>query len=528
MTDPLIMSLGVAALFCTVLAAALGYFLNKVFGALLLGTVILVIFFVLFVSFVIPTIFGPASEATQTEADVMSNRVYLPLVLRFTETETGAHVTPWPLLLTMFLIGLGGTGVGYKFSNKATFLFPGLWGGFCLLFWTGHTLAGWVGVLLVTLPTALLFWGVLLVLAGWYILPVQESKQRGDAMRSVLTFSLGTNRHYYVVKDRETVKQVSGHLFGEFLAGPGLVLTDANHAVAIGDGLVFRGVPDPGLTFTERFNTVQETFDLRPQLRSFLVQARTKDGIELKVITFTPFQIDRGDQQPRLGASLPFYKKSIFKTARAEMVEHKREGQGKDEVESRDKQKWDELVPLMATRILRGILAEYTFDELCEPFNRRKDPRTKIKKRFLRELRAAVRPWGLYLIGGGFSNLFPADDNVLKMRVENWQAKWARQMLAKLGEGEASALRFEAEAHAAAHAALITRISNKFSETSLHEEDVSNTVIVMRFIDAMEEMVGNKMVRRALPGNVVRTLNLLRETVNSNEPSQEKQGSANQ
>jgi len=506
MTDSqaLMMSLGVAALSCGILTVVLGYFLNKIRGVVILLLGVLLIFAFLF----LPIAGMALSDASGA-------------------TENGARMV-WELSAIMFLIGLGGARLGHAFNRKATVLFPGLWVGFCLLFWAGHALAGWAGVLVALLLATLFFWGVLFMLSGRYLLPLQNIAQRRDAMRSLLAFSWGTNRPYHVVEDRKTVQRASGDCSEEFFTGPGIVLTDANHAVAIGGGLVFRSVPDPGLAFTHRFETIQETFDLRPQLRSFPVQARTKDGIEIKVITYTPFQIDRGNQQPQLGASLPFYKKSIFKAARAEMVEHKREGQGKDEVESRDKQKWDELVPLMATRILRNILAEYTFDELCEPFNRSKDPRTRIRTRFLKELRAAVRPWGLYLIGGGFSNLFPADDNVLKMRVENWQAKRARQMLAKLEEGEASALRFEAQAHTAAHAELITRISDKFSGTSLHEEKISNTVIVMRFIDAMEEMVSNEMVRRALPGNVVRTLDLLRETVNSNEPSQKKQGITNQ
>jgi hypothetical protein len=516
-------SLGVAAFSCGILAVVIGYLINKSLGAVILLEGILLIFFLLFLP-VISVYMIDLKAAVGGVREISRNYLDAGATIWALKNADLRALVVWKMLLIMLLIGVGGAWVGRTFNRKATFLLPSLWGGFCLLFWTGHALAGWVGILLITLPTALLFWGVLSVLAGWFILPVQESKQRGDAMRSVLTFSLGTNCPYYVTKDRKTVQQVSGNRFREFLAGPGIILTDANHAVALGDGLIFKGVPNPGLAFTHRFETVQETFDLRPQLRSFPVQARTKDGIELKVITFTPFQIDRGTQQPRLGASLPFYKKSIFKAARAEVVEHKREGQGKDEIENRDKKKWDALVPLMATRILRNILAEYTFDELCEPFNRRKDPRTRIRTRFLKEVRAAVLPWGLYLIGGGFSNLFPADESVLQMRVENWQAKWARQMLAKLGEGEASALRFEAQAHTAAHAELITRISDKFSETSLHEEEISNTVIVMRFIDAMEEMVGNKLVRRALPGNVVRTLDLLRETVNSNQPSQPEKG----
>ena len=422
-------------------------------------------------------------------------------------------------ILPLVLIATGIAAALYSHSafwrRRSPLTITVTWYGFCLLFWTGQLLLGPTGVLTITSLAAVLFVAVLSIFAGWHILPLKGNEQRLAAIKSVLTFALGTNFPYDVVGDREVVRRVSSNSAGQFFSGPGIVLTGADHTVAIWNGLGFINIPEPGLAFTRRFQAIRDTFDLRPQLRSFTVEARTKDGIAMKVVTFIPHRVDVGKNQPQLGKPYPFFRRSILKILNARMVEHRREGAGKNEIEFRDRQAWDQLVPTMARRILTNIIAEYSFDELCAPFKPGRDPRTEIKNRLLTELQAAVKPWGLQRIGGGISNLYPVDRELLRTRVENWRVSWIPKILKPLGEGEAAAMKEMERARTLARADLIERIAEHPQLKSGSPEKISRRAIAFHLTGIMEEMLGNQLSRRSLPHEVSTTLEHLRETLNN-------------
>lgn len=451
----------------------------------------------------------------------------LPIGLRFTLVLHHQLIKhEFTFLLPLVLIA---TGIVAAFYSRSTFwkrrgplAITVIWYGFCLLFWTGHLLLGPTGVLTIASLAAVLFVAVLFVFAGWYTLPLEGSEQRLVAIKSMLTFALGTNFPYDVVGDRDVVRRVPGNSAGQLLSGPGIVLTGADHTVAIWDGLGFINIPEPGLAFTQRFQAIRDTFDLRPQLRSFTVEARTKDGIAMRVVTFIPHRVDAGKNQPQLGKPYPFFRRSILKILNARMVEHRREGAGKNEIEFCDRQAWDQLVPTMARRILTNIIAEYSFDELCAPFEPGVDPRTEIKTRLLTELRAAVKPWGLQLIGGGISNLYPVDREILKTRIENWRVSWTPKILKPLAEGEAAAMKEMERARILARAELIERVAAHPQLKSGDPEKISRRAIAFHLTSIMEELLGNQLSRRSLPHEVSTTLEQLRETLNNTARLEQK------
>lgn len=529
----LLASLAITSIPCTAVAAFIGYLLQKTFGALLLATLTLVSFFIL-LAMAIP---GPLT-----------------------------------LIVGMIIVGLLGALLGrLMFKTKGALIIVALWGSLCGLFGIGYFLSEIAGVVLVTIPAMLLFWFTIFVLMAKYVLPTKDNEQRWLAMKSFLTFNLERNYPYYVVEDREAELRVKGNRFGQSFVGPGIVLTGADHVVLIWDGLNYKGVRPPGLTFTHRFEEIKEVFDLRPQLRSFMVKAVTKDGITLDFLAFVPFKINTGKENPsfdieefkpevkekkgvqaliarwisqaraflekcsqkilpkakRKNTKKPQRKKytikgnpfpnspdAVLSAARAQMIEYRREGEGKAQVESRNSKPWHELVPLMADRVLKNIIAQYTFDQLCEPFEPKSDPRTEIRERYLTDLKAAVEPWGVQIVGGGISNLLPADKAVLNTRIEHWRTLWAPKIIAQLGKAEAEAVSLEAKARALAHKDLITRIGSTLAQCQQAGEKLGSWAAVLQFIDTIENMMGNEMVRRALPGDVISTLNMLKDAVN--------------
>ncbi|MEA3309611.1 MAG: SPFH domain-containing protein [Chloroflexota bacterium] len=525
----------------------------------------------------------------------------LVLLLRTAnQLETSKELFLILSLLILFILAWRGGRQAWRQSQGAKVVGLG-WYGFCLLFEIGHHLAGPTGILALTIPTTLLFWGVLLVLARWYLLPsvpssaecsgtslyvpvstfqfiklrlkliwqllgegnatqsTAERKARAEgikrcltecsqlvralrtphnlAMRSMLTFILGTNYPYIAVEERSTTTRVPGDHFKSILAGPGIILTPPDQTVAIGDGKQFKRVPTPGVVFTHNFESIQEVLDLRPQLRTFTVQAKTKDGIPVSVLAFVPHRLDprqRAEEKaiPRLGHAYPFNEENIFKALHHEAVNYRREGAGPQQVELREKGGWDTTVPRKAQEILVNVLADYTFDELCASFDRRRDPRTEIRDRFMAELKSAVETdtrhgplpasaWGIQIVGGGISNILPPDDaawqedTVWRARIDNWRTKWDSKALPVLAKGRAIALQRIQKARLESHFQLIERLAKRLQQMNNHTptKDALRDVVAWYFADTIEEIIGDPTSQATLPPQAIASLAEIKGTV---------------
>jgi ASC-1-like (ASCH) protein len=161
-----------------------------------------------------------------------------------------------------------------------------------------------------------------------------------------------------------------------------------------------------------------------------------------------------------------------------------------------DKVDWDDLIPIVAPPIVKGVIVEYTCDELCAPG----DPRVEIRQKILGRLKEVLEPLGIQMLGGGISNIVPADKDengeskVIKQRIENWKADWKRKIDIELGKGEAEVTRQLESVRTQAQIKVMRDVAR-----ILGDEAVPEQVIALRLIEAMEEMTGQKPVRRALP-----------------------------
>ena len=573
MQDPAFLSasLAVSGVFCVVLMAFIGYLLNRVLGGLLTVAV---------------TYSGFQLMLNLAEKGLSGFSLFL---LMLWLGLTWGYIAYFLLNGKLFVsAGIWGVSSGLvlillkaaEFSKRSNLVFCGViliwdlinvyvcyrnrsrihkclsitvsWYAFSLLFWIGHLIAGPVGILTVTIPASLLFWGTFFVFAGWYLLPIadaDEHAQNGEhdrsdssdakhplpplfndhlrAMKSVLTFILGTNYPYIALLDRKTVTRVEGNRFQQLFAGPGIILTGPDHAAAIWTGFKFRGVSKPGLTFTIPFEEIKEALDLRPQLRAFTVNATTKDGIPVSVFTFVPHRLDphcragASRPEPELGTAFPCSQASVVKALHREAVEYERQGQGPEQIEFRIKGTWDTLVPRKAEEILTNVLAEYSFDELCAPFDMDRDPRTEIRNRFIKELEKTVAPWGIQVVGGGISNIVPPDekawteDTVWRARIDNWRTAWTEKMLKELGYGEAEAMTTSYRLRGKVYAKYVARINRAAHQPGVSSQLKSNT-LALRVADAVQDMLGNQLVRQSLSPDVIDTLDHISQAVRGN------------
>jgi len=434
--------------------------------------------------------------------------------------------SPRPVPIGVSLIGLvmAMVGVGFLAYNGISLLaqnkragpaVAAIWGGWCVCCLWGYTLAGLAGLVFIALPAALLFWVGLYGLAQ-NVLPLDEHAPLAErllAFRALITYTLGTNYPYQVVQNRKAIERVPGNIFREFFAGPGIVMTSCDHTVVISSGIRDRQVPNPGVTFTGRFEKITDVIDLRIQLRSFDVEALTKDGIRVKVLTFVPCRIDAGSEWPELGKPFPFRKSAAFKAVQeGRLIERSQEMRDGKVVENKQKRTWEEMIQVVATQVVRRIISEYSFDDLCAPYQPQREPRKEIIAKLRQQLKDTMKDWGIQVIGGGISNLMPADDGLLQQRIDNWRAEWERRMTAEVGKGEAEYIRMVESARAQAQAEMIRTISEGL-ERAGPVENVSTEVIALRFIESLEKMIESPGVHQALPPATMETVAAMRHAL---------------
>ncbi len=386
-----------------------------------------------------------------------------------------------------------------------------LWVGFVAVFLTGHLLNGWRGVLTLTVPVVAAYW-LSFLKAAQRTLPTSTAWQQLQTVKSVLTFTLGRNYPYYYVQHGEIEERVPGDVSRSFIAGPGIVLSDPTSAVAIWNGYHVRDVSPPGLTFTGLMEVVREVFDLRPQVHADTLHTRTRDGIEIKVGFSVTCRLDAGAAQAALGQTFPYRREAAFKATHAQTVQAA-EGEGEDSESL--KLRWDELALLRGKQTLNDILMQYTFDDLCAPFDEERAPRSEINKKWRQALQEAVAPLGIQITGAGFGDLMPVDPVALTARIENWRVKWAKETLVALGKSEAEAMRLLDAARMEARTGLLKRVSEQFEGLEITPERLSANMIAMRFVGLVEEMLGDQAVQRTLPSEVMETLHYIRASVST-------------
>jgi len=479
-----------------VAAAALGYLSDKGFGAFSLALRSLIATLICLGGYIGFARIGYFSFATPSISRARGWAAAGLVIAIIIVGGLGAH----------FGRNLGGSEPGKK---RGTVFVVGLWVGFCFASWIGHKAGSWVGLLTIALPAMTIFWLALYYLVH-FILPLDEDQAVSTALRCLLTFSAGTNYPYYAIENREKVECVPGNQTGMFFSGPGIVLTGPDHVVALSNNLKFTGVRGPGVVFTKQWEVIQEPIDLRPQQRAYDVEAIAKDGIRVKVRAFGMFQLDAGRRQPELGRPFPFRAEAVFKAFRTQVVDIRRGTHAGEVIEERKQCRWDELYEIIGTHVVQDIIARYEFDKLCEPLELDKDPRKDIIKEYQEEMRERLPEYGIRALGGGLSDLLPADrDPVLERRIMNWQAQWQRKVLKQLGAAEAEAERLIGQARAQVQADMIQYISEALAAVATDDRESLVNTVSLRFIQSLNQMIAQPHVKDHLPPGVARTVDRL-------------------
>lgn len=463
----------VAALGCAT-AGVLGYFLSqtpKILGAAMLVAAAVVGSIVCIVSVALAGDYGVQATVGALALSIIVNGTIGTL-----------------LLSTMF------------FSSRGVVALGTFWFGFAIAAVVGYIVAGEIGLALITLPAIALFWGGLYFVSG-YSLPMDKedgaaplnANSHANAFRVLLTFFLQTNYPLYVIEDWKTSgrakeqappPRVKGDFANQFFGGPGLIVTDPYHLAVTWNGGSQAKVKPPGVSFTGMFEQIHTAVDLRPQLRTLSIEAKTQDGIPVSIFTFMPHQIATGGEDVRLGAAFPYQEEAVAKAVfQTPTVEHEwgKDEQGNAHDDMRETP-WDEVVLTLAEPIMKDVIATYTCNDLHEL---RSDPRVDIVAAFKQQLQDMVEPLGFEMTGGGISNI-KVPDKVFEQRIENWRVKWEREIEVQLGYAKASSIRAIEAARMETRLKLIEKLTDTLEEVSTLPEEV----LTYRLIEAIGALPG--------------------------------------
>jgi len=341
-----------------------------------------------------------------------------------------------------------------------------------------------------------------------------------DALSYLLASLFGLRYRYLLVREGQVDEKYQNTPLAK-VGGPGFLVVYTDSAVVLERNGRFTRVLGPGYFWLERFETVREAVDLRPQKRQQEVHALTRDGIPIKVDLEIEFLVRRSNLLSGLPAMPYFFEeKAVQQAVYNKAVDKKRV------------YRWSDLVKYAASAQLRDILGREVLDKLSNPEGA--DERTPLplaqspRRVIQNQLSRAIHPI-LYRLGAmlqcitlGTIEVEEEVREVIEQRIKSWQAEWARRAQIIRAEGEAEALRLKEFARAQAQMEMILAVTQglkKAAEAGVH---ISRQLIVLRSIEALEKIALDPWMRYFVPHEVIRTLNVLRETVKGASTSNAK------
>lgn len=182
------------------------------------------------------------------------------------------------------------------------------------------------------------------------------------------------------------------------------------------------------------------------------------------------------EPKPELGRSYPYDEEAIYKAVRAQRKEKREKG---------EKSGWDQVLRQRCKQVMRDIIAQYAMDELCGLYSPERDSRVEIAERMRDEVRSQVKKLGLELIGGGISNLVPPDE-VIRQRIEHWQAHMQKRIMILRAEAEAEEKRKVKHAQAKAEKEVVMSIARVLEQLERLDSDSRRKLIALRLLAAIE------------------------------------------
>ncbi len=368
------------------------------------------------------------------------------------------------------------------------------------------------------------------------LLPIEDNaEERQKASRAFYRFLRGRDQFIALVRDGQIINQ-SGPPLSTMEPTRGVIVADGASVVAlrtstgvsrvVGAYLDESGPPHSGVIFTDYYEEIDTVIDLRPQVRRKPTTAQTRDGITVEVAVIAFFgsrftrarkldELDRlkHQRQPQILYPPPFAwrRASIIQVLNTRRVERAGEHTKKTE--------WYDRIMEIAIPRLRDLISEYTVDELTAWTTTDKFPkhpryviRDELVKIVKREMDAdddLHRPTGIEVRFMSVSPPIPPEE-IIQRRIQAWTEEWRKKEADIFAQAEAEALLTRELARAQVQGEMTARINDILQEARAADTD-SGDLVMLRFLESMENMSKDPTTRALLTGDALKMLKQLRE-----------------
>ncbi|KAF0107364.1 MAG: hypothetical protein FD146_1842 [Anaerolineaceae bacterium] len=395
------------------------------------------------------------------------------------------------------------------------------------------------GFLVVISPLALEFAGLRIVSGiarkftkTFYAL-VDESevahlvKRRVFGVPPVPRFLAMTITYPFIVVDKDRLDSKFSWAYS--LGGPAKLIVYDGYAVYLERGGKFSRVVGSGIAFLERYETVRDIIDLRPQIKEIEVEAWTKDGIKLNMHIRLECQLlaakdaeksqNTKDTQETEKRVYPFYEPAVQKAVETAAVRLGKDGQ---------LEKYDWLAGIVGNieghirthvysntinDLLRGETIYQTQPEMVKQQFQGADLERLTMQLLSAELRDLIRERvnkDIERLGSQLISLqiVRVDKSLAIDRqwTENWSAEWKSRNVITEGEAKAYRIRTQEKARAEAQRDMIRAITE-----SLEKVDAQHMrePLLLSLSGMLENSLVDTYVRASLPKEAMETLEKL-------------------
>jgi hypothetical protein len=377
---------------------------------------------------------------------------------------------------------------------------------------------------LISISIIPLFFILLMVIWPMFIIPLEPGTPGlvFQTVRMVIGHFTAYPGPAWRVEDGQIQSRVKGNSF--LGTGPGWLLTEPENLVILKRGPQMTRIAGPGALLTEKGESPFKVVDLRNQFRGTQMTAVTKDGVEVSFSISSLFRIDPEGEEGMLKKPWPYNEDNIWDAVSAEPVE----STGRTPLEANQAHPWQELPLRIAVQRAKQAIGFYTFDQLYEDgrvpdlvaVHRQVervfelDPSDKVIKPLVRQsignlvqraVRKQLKPKGFDIFGGGIgSKIEPLSEKVVQQRVEDWKARFVKQIAD--WQAEVERLRIENQGKIRASRTdmlldLVQEITEKASEIQVRSDAIAYWII-----DSLMQITSDPEVRKKLSDSSMKTL----------------------
>lgn len=323
------------------------------------------------------------------------------------------------------------------------------------------------------------------------------------------------------------VQDLESDHWARWFGGPATLVIYDGVAVYVERGNQFSRVLGPGLPMPvlERYETIREVVDLRPQVRDTEVVAWTKDGIEVKCEVKAQVQIASSEAARQNSVVIEENQNAInliypFDPDAVKTVVERTAVRFNEKTGELSESAWDGAAIGTVTGKIKAYIAAHALDELAlESPNSPQLLSFDISTELSENITAGLSAAGAQLLSLQITNFAPLNDDILKKLVDYWNAEKEKIKKIREGENESQSIRAKQSAYTKAYQEFLNTLidnlqeMNQASNTNLDTASFTETSVLL-LTEVLEQSLSDPLLGSFIAKEGLSTLEMLKKQLN--------------